>query len=130
MRLLLDCHISKSTVRALLKRASSLKIEHLADWRNGAFLMASDEQILTACHEERRIFLTFDQKTIPDLLRRWAAEERPHSGILFADENSIPPNQPGVLAAAIAAFAEKIGDQDWTNLVRFLRPPSEKHRQT
>ena len=120
MRLLFDCHIAKATVQALRKRVPTLDAEHLAGWRAGAFLRAGDEEILAACHGERRVFVTFDQRTIPDLLRRWAAEERPHSGVIFGDENTVKPNHPGAVAGAIARLAKEIGKSDTTNLVRFL----------
>jgi hypothetical protein len=122
VRLLLDCHISKATIQALRKRLYNLDTQHLAAWRSSAFLRASDEEILAACHRERRVFVTFDQRTIPDLLRSWAAEQRPHSGIIFGDENSVRPNHPGAVAAALSQLAGEIGGADTTNLVRFLRP--------
>jgi hypothetical protein len=122
VRLLLDCHISKATLAALRKLSTSIEAQHLAEWRAGAFLRAADEDILTACHEEQRLFVTFDQRTIPDLLRLWAAEDRPHSGLLFGDENTVKPNNPATVAAALAALAREIGSADTTNLIRFLRP--------
>jgi predicted nuclease of predicted toxin-antitoxin system len=122
VRLLLDCHISKATVQALRKRFPSIDAEHLAAWRAGAFLRATDEDILAECHRERRLFVTFDQRTIPDLLRFWAAEQRPHSGVIFGDENTVKPSHPGGVAGAIARLAREIGNSDTTNLIRFLRP--------
>lgn len=124
MRLLLDCHISKATVLAVRKRFPSLDAEHLANWRAGAFLRAADEDILAECHRERRLFVTFDQRTIPDLLRSWAAEQRPHSDVVFGDENTVKPSHPGAVAGAIARLAIEIGNSDTTNLIRFLRPPT------
>lgn len=121
MKLLLDCHIAKATVQALRKNPSTLDAEHLAGWRSGAFLRASDEDILAACHRERRVFVTFDLKTIPDLLRCWEAEQRPHSGVIFGDDNTVKPSHPGAVAAALARLAKEIGGSDTTNLVRFLR---------
>jgi hypothetical protein len=120
VRLLLDCHISKATVQAVRKILSSREVEHLAGWRSGAFLRASDEDILSACHQERRPFVTFDQRTIPDLLRSWAAEQRGHSGVIFGDENTVKPSHPGSMAGALARLAREIGDSDTTNLVRFF----------
>jgi hypothetical protein len=121
VKLLLDCHISKATAQALRKSLATLDAEHLAGWRSGAFLRASDEDILAACHRERRAFVTFDQRTIPDVLRCWAAEQRPHSGVIFGDENTVKPSHPGAVAGALARLAKEIGDADTTNLVRFLR---------
>jgi hypothetical protein len=113
--------MAKATVLALRKVLPSLDAQHLAGWRAGAFLRASDEDILAACHAEQRTFVTFDQRTIPDLLRSWAAEQRPHSGIIFGDENTVKPSHPGAVAAALVRLANEIGDSETTNLVRFLR---------
>jgi hypothetical protein len=124
MRVLLDCHISKATVPALRKRLPGLDAQHIADWRDGAYLSASDEDILSECHRERRLFVTFDQRTIPDLLRLWVSEQRPHSGVVFGDENTVKPGQPGAVARAIERLAREVGDSDTTNLIRFLRPPT------
>jgi hypothetical protein len=126
VRLLLDCHIAKATVQALRKRVSSLDAQHLAGWRSGAFLRASDEDILAACHREQRVFVTFDQRTVPDLLRSWAAEQRPHSGVIFGDENTVRPSHPGAVAIALARLAKEIGGSDTTNLVRFLRAGTDR----
>jgi hypothetical protein len=123
VRLLLDCHIAKGAIAALRQRHPSLQAEHLAGWRGGAFLRASDEDILAACHSEQRVFVTFDQRTIPDLLRIWAAEQRAHSGLIFGDKNTVRPDNPGAVAAAIGRLASELGHADTTNLIRFLRPP-------
>jgi hypothetical protein len=113
--------MSKATVQASRKSFSILDAEPLADWCSGAFLRASDEDILSACHRERRAFVTYDQRTIPDLLRLWAAEQRPHSGLIFGGENTVKPNRPGAVAAALARLANEISGSDTTNLVCFLR---------
>jgi len=125
VRLLLDAHIAKATVVALRKRLPSAQVEHVAHWRAGAFLKASDQDILSACHEEARVLVTFDQRTIPGLLRQWAAEERAHSGVIFGDKNSVAPDRPGVVAAAICSLAREIGGVATLNMVRFLRRAKE-----
>ncbi|HEY9171194.1 MAG TPA: DUF5615 family PIN-like protein [Verrucomicrobiae bacterium] len=124
MKLLFDCHVAKATVGALRKVAPGIQAEHLAEWRGGAFLRAGDDEILAACYEEKRVFLTYDQATIADLLRQWAAEERPNSGVVFADENTVKPNIPADVAEAVAELAGEIGSSDTKNLVRYLRPAS------
>ena len=124
MKLLFDCHVAKAAVGALRKVAPGIQAEHLAQWRGGAFLRAGDDEILAACHDERRVFLTYDQATVADLLRQWFAEERPHSGVIFADENTVKPNDPGDVARAVAELAGEIGSSDTKNLVRYLRRPS------
>jgi hypothetical protein len=122
VKLLFDVHIAKATVAALRKIAPQIQAEHIADWHGGMLLQADDDEILSKCHTESRVFITYDMATIPDLLRRWIAKERSHSGLFFADENTIKPNHPAELASAVAALVEEIGKTDTTNLIRFLRP--------
>lgn len=122
MKLLLDVHITKAAIGALAKAAPAVRVEHVAEWRRGTLRTASDGEILAACHEERRVLLTFDLRTIPGLLRHWAAEGRDHSGVIFADRNTVRPNRPAAVAAAVAALAADIGNSSTVNLVRFLRP--------
>jgi hypothetical protein len=122
VKLLLDVHIAKAVIGALRKAAPHVHAEHISQWRGGAFLRADDAEILAACHAEKRVFITYDMATIPDLLRRWMAEDRPHAGVVFADENTVRPNAPGEVASAIASFARDIGNADTTNLIRHLRP--------
>ena len=121
MKLLLDVHIAKATIGALAKAAPAVRAEHVSDWRKGSLRAASDAEILAACHQEGRAFLTFDLRTIPGLLRHWAAEGRDHSGVIFADANNLRPNSPAAVAAAVAALAAEIGSASTENMVRFLR---------
>jgi hypothetical protein len=116
--LLLDVHVTKAVVGALHKAAPAIQAEHISQWRGGLFLRADDAEILAACHSEKRMLLTYDLATIPDLLRRWMAEDRPHSGVIFSDENTVKPNTPAEVASALA---DEIGDTNTTNLVRYLR---------
>src|SRR2546423_10477185 len=104
------------------RRVPGLDIVHLAHWHRGAWLEAPDQDLLETCAKERRVFVTYDQATIPSLLRRWAEEERDHAGIFFADEHSVPPESVGRVASALAALVSEIGQADTTNLVRYLRP--------
>ncbi|HEV2318405.1 MAG TPA: DUF5615 family PIN-like protein [Verrucomicrobiae bacterium] len=117
MKLLFDVHVARATVAALRKIAPQIQAEHLAHWHGGMLLQAEDDEILLKCHAEGRVFVTCDMATIPDLLRRWIAEERSHSGLFFADESTIKPNHPGEVAPAVAAIAEEIGNADTTNLI-------------
>lgn len=122
MKVLLDVHVAKAAIGALRKAAPGIDAEHISQWRGGAFLRADDEEILAACHTENRVLVTYDMATIPDLLRCWMAEGRPHSGVVFADENTVRPNVPGEVARAVASLAKQHGNADTTNLVRHLRP--------
>lgn len=120
MKLLLDVHVAKAAIGALRKVTPQVQAEHISQWRGGAFLLADDAEILAACHAEKRVLITYDLATIPDLLRRWMAEDRPHSGVVFGDENTVRPNAPAEVASAIASLTKEIGNTETTNLVRFL----------
>jgi len=122
VKLLLDGHIKKAAVAALQRRCPGIEVAHLADWRGGAFRTAQDADILAACFEEGRSFVSYDQRTIPGLLRRWAAEERPWAGVIFGDTDTVPANDPGAVARALAALVEETAGSDMTNSVLYLRP--------
>lgn len=123
MKLLLDVHIKKAAVAALRRRAPALDVIQLADWRGGAFRGAEDADVLQMCFEENRVLVTYDQRTIPALLRLWSAEERPHAGVIFGDQQSVPCNQPGVVAAALMRLLTQVGEM--TNVVLYLRRESD-----
>lgn len=124
MRILLETHIARATLGALAKLAPGIDAEHLARWREGSLRNAADAFLLAACQEEGRVLVTFDLKTIPGLLRHWAAEGREHSGVIFGDENTVKPNHATQVAAALKALADELGSVETTNMVRFLRSPA------
>ena len=130
MRLLLDVHVKKAVVVALQRALAGVEAVHLAYWRQGALLDADDADILGACFEEHRVWLTYDQQTVPDLLCQWAAEERPHAGVFFGDRDSVPPNDVGAVTKAVANLVCEIGERDTTNLVRFLRSARKRRNQS
>jgi hypothetical protein len=121
VKLLLDGHIKKAAGPVLQRRSSGLDVIHIANWRGGLFRTADDEDILVACAEENRVFVTYDLRTIPGLLRRWALEERSHAGVIFGDRASVPPNDPGAVASALLSLFRDLREANMTNVVRFLR---------
>ncbi len=54
-------------------------------------------RVVGACLPKRR-----RRQAIPDLLRQWAAKQRPHAGVVFGDRHTVPPNDTGAVAAALA----------------------------
>ena len=121
MRLLLDGHVKKAAVGAVQRLCPGVDVAHLADWRGSAFRTADDEEILAACLEERRVLVSYDQRTIPALLRRSAADEREHAGVIFGDDKSVPPGDAGALARALARLVQENAGADMTNAVLYLR---------
>lgn len=123
MKLLLDGHIKKAAGPALQRRCPDVEVVHIADWRAGVFRTADDADILVGCLEEGRVLVTYDQRTIPSLLRRWAAEDRSHPGVIFGDSDSVPASDAGAVAAALSALIQEVIGLDMTNVVRYLRRP-------
>jgi hypothetical protein len=123
VKLLLDGHIKKAAGRTLQRRCPGIEAVHISDWQGGLFRTADDLDILMACYEENRILVTYDQRTVPGLLRRWAAAERAHAGVIFGDADSVPPSDPGAVAAALSALIQEVSGTDLTNVVRYLRRP-------
>jgi hypothetical protein len=124
VKLLLDGHIKKAAGPALQRRCLGVDVVHIADWRGGVLRTAEDADILIACFEENRVLVTYDQRTIPNLLRRWAAEERSHAGVIFGDSDSVTASDPGAIAAALSVLIKEVSGSDMTNVVRYLRRPS------
>lgn len=121
MKLLLDGHIKKAAGPALRRRCPGVEVVHIADWQGGLFRAAEDADILAACLKENRIFVTYDQRSVPGLLRRWAIEERSHAGVIFGDSDSVPANDSGAVASVLAALIQATRGSDTTNVVRYLR---------
>jgi len=68
--------------------------------------------------------ITYDQKTIPDLLIELYAEGGHHAGIIFVDDVTIPSADFGMLTRALISFWERYHSLDWQDRVHFLdRPP-------
>jgi len=121
VKLLLDGHIKKAACPALQRLCPGCEAVHISDWQGGLFRTSENEDILVACFEENRVLITYDLRTVPGLLRRWAAEERSHAGVIFADSDSVPASDPGAVATALSALIQEITGSDMTNVVRYLR---------
>jgi len=95
----------------------------MRSWEGGHFLGASDGLVLEEAHKQRLTLVTFDLRTIPPLLWRWAEQGIDHSGVILVDEQTLAPNDISGLVAALCAVWKEQGNTDWTNRVVFLRAP-------
>lgn len=79
MRLLLDAHVSGSSVGGPLRekghdvRALDQEPEHEG---------LQDEEVLALAAEDGRILVTHDVADFPEILREWAAGGRSHCGVI------------------------------------------------
>lgn len=123
LKLLLDEHISPDVADGLKRRNPGLVVHWMSGWEDGDFLGKDDFACLSRAFQQGLTLFTYDRRTIPPLLKRWAEEGRPHGGVIFVDEKTIPPSDIGGLVRAIARLFKETGKWDWTDRIYFLRRP-------
>jgi predicted nuclease of predicted toxin-antitoxin system len=118
-RLFLDVHLSPEIASQL----SAVGIDTLAasHWEGGRYRHASDEALLTLASVLRRVFVTYDQSTVPELLTSWAMQGGSHAGVILIDRRTIQPSDIGGLVRALRQEATKSRDLDWENRTIYLR---------
>ena len=121
LKLLLDQHISPTVATGLRRRIPGLVIRSMVELDDGCFLGQDDAVCLQQAFVHRLSLVTFDRRTIPPLLKKWAEEGRSHAGVIFIDEKTISPADIGRLVRALGELAKEARDLDWTDKVVFLR---------
>lgn len=120
LKLLLDEHISPKVADGLRLRHRLLTLHFMAEWESGAFLGQDDDAILEHAAAQGLTLVTYDRRTIPPLLKRWAEEGRNHGGGIFVDEKTISPADIGGQVRALSQLVEAGSKWDWTNRICFL----------
>jgi len=120
LRLLLDEHIPPAVAEAVERICAGVSIVALRDWNGGAFLGRGDQEILTVAYKLGLTLVTYDLRTIPSLLKRWAESGIRHGGVIYIDERTIRPSEIGRLARALAIAIARYSDRDWTDQTLFL----------
>jgi hypothetical protein len=124
LRLLLDEQMSRAVVEQVRGHRPDIVIDSVRAWRQGAFCGHSDRELLVAASAEGWTLVTYDLRTIPDMLFEYWAEGLSHSGVLFIDEQAIPSNAFGILTRALIYFWDRHQALDWRDRIHFLdRPP-------
>jgi hypothetical protein len=121
VKLLLDEHISPAVAEGLRRRNRSLAVVCMAEWKNGEFLGQQDFVCLQQAAVQGLTLVTYDRRTIPPLLKIWAEEGRKHGGVIFVDEKTISPADPGGLVRALSELVRATAKWDWSDRVCFLR---------
>jgi hypothetical protein len=121
LELLLDEHLSPQIVAAAQKILPKVPMLSLHTWRKGHFVQAPDEDILRAAREVHMTLVTFDLKSIPHVLRRWAEQDLAHAGVVLIDNRTYRQNDIGGIANGLIRLWKRDCRLDWTNRTVFLR---------
>jgi hypothetical protein len=122
LALLTDEHISHVVAEQVRLKRGDIRIESMLAWRQGALRNTPDDLVLAAAQEDGLTLITYDQKTIPPILVDLAACGGHHTGVVFADRNTIPSGNIGRLVQAVIGLYDRYQDLDWTDVVMFLSP--------
>jgi predicted nuclease of predicted toxin-antitoxin system len=105
LRLLLEAHLDKAIAETLQRQG--IDALSLARWRAGAFLSASDHELLLAAQSDNRALVTFDVSTIPGELERLFLEHQDHAGVIYVSFKTFRPNDVGGIVAALSRLANE-----------------------
>lgn len=121
LKLLLDEHISPDVAAGLRRRHTGLMVRSLVEWDGGSFLGQEDSVCLEEAFRQGLTLVTYDRRTIPPLLKRWAEEAHSHAGVIFVDEKTISPADIGGLVKALGSLVKETRSWKWTDRIVFLR---------
>jgi len=121
---ILDEHVSPDVAVVVRRSRPEIPVLALLDWHDGIWMGESDEGILRAAGAEALTLVTYDQRTFPRLLQRWAALKETHAGVIFVDERTIAPNDLPELARSLILLWDEHRGLDWSNRLAFLRRSS------
>src|SRR5262249_39833670 len=120
LRYLLDEHISPIVADRVSEKYPDISVISIYRWRDGHHQGDNDEELLSAAAEGSLTLVTYDRKTVPNVLCEWADSERTHACVVFVDHLTISPNDFGSLMRALCSHWRRYGQIDWTNRIGFL----------
>jgi len=121
LKFLLDEHISPKVAEGLRRHNRAWLAISPVEWEDGRLLGQDDGTCLMEAAEQGLTLVTYDQRSIPPLLKRWAEEGRDHGGVIFVDHKTILPSEIGALVQSLVQLFRATGDSDWKNRVYYLR---------
>lgn len=95
----LDEHLQIALAEALAREG--VDVVHVSRWPGHELRTTSDEVILATTTATRRVLITRDVKTLPNLANRWTAEGRHHAGLLILPKSISQPDIGGALEAIL-----------------------------
>ncbi|HSK85559.1 MAG TPA: DUF5615 family PIN-like protein [Rubrobacter sp.] len=117
MRILLDAHISGRTVgKALTENGHNVRAIDSEPELEGL----SDPEVLELATAEGRILVTANIRDFEPLLREWAGESRPHTGVILVP-SSVRNEAFGVLISSVEETLADSVQEDWIDRVAWLQ---------
>jgi hypothetical protein len=120
LKLLLDEQISPVVAQQLRRRQPEMVVHDVLSWKQGIFIGAPDDSLLEAAYDEYLTLVTFDQSSIPGILKNWAEQGIAHGGVVLIDNRTYRQNDIGGLVKALENLWKLDHGVDWTNRVSFL----------
>ena len=121
LRLLLDEHFQAQVAQEVRRHDSAIAVESMNSWEYGSYLGVDDSLILDEAYRQGRTLVTRDLRTISPLLKSWGEQGKPHGGVIFVDNRSLPEGNIGALVAALLALWDEYGSIEWANVTLFLK---------
>jgi predicted nuclease of predicted toxin-antitoxin system len=117
MRILLDAHISSRTVgEALSEGGHNVRALDSEPELQGL----SDPEVLQLAATEGRVLVTANVRDFEPLLREWAGESRPHTGVILVP-SSVRNEAFGVLISGVEETLANTRQEEWIDRVAWLR---------
>lgn len=120
LSLLLDEHISPKVAGQLCRKHPEMPVQGLQTWEQGRYLQVADSLLISLTNQHGLTLVTYDLRTIPELLANLAEQACDHAGVIFIDQKTIPPNHFGLLIKSLSFLWQREQDKDWSNRVLFL----------
>ena len=120
LRLLLDEHVSPAVALEVRRHRPGLTAVALQDYEQGAYRGVPDADVLMAALAQGFTLLSYDQRTIPPLLKSWGEAGISHGGVIFVDRRTLEPADVGGLVRAICQVYDAFHQDDWTDRVLYL----------
>lgn len=118
---LLDEHLDPTIAAIVRRHRPEIDALALSAWEDGAHLGEDDDQLLRAARAVRFTLVTYDQRTIPSLLERWALAEEVHAGVIFVNRRTLVQDDISGLAKALIALWDTDHKLDWGNRIAYVR---------
>lgn len=87
----------------------------------GTIAHVSDDEILLVAAAEECVLVTYDKRSLQPLVKEWAETGRHHAGVVVIDARTIRQGDIGGQIRSLRALVRDAGEEDWRDLLVFLR---------